>query len=325
MGYAGKDKKLTKEQLKEMLNVKKPKHYKESPWAITDDWLKRLKEKFSKADGGRVPLGKGKLAKYATPEGLAKLIEKLFPGTTKLGKTSKPLAEKTQLRKAIADFQKREKKARQLTDDEYEDFVDELGGEDHLEAYTFDGTVGDAQRILKEQKDYHDYMYQQYKMGKLEPQAGEVSRGRLNLLRERSEDAGLSGDRKLFSRDDYDELEYLENHFKQVDKEEAFRFAEEKRIRKEKAGANKESPWFKDPKTLTPEEELRKEFPGIDDNLIKNILADKNPQRIAEVKASLHEALKMQQKGMSHEEIIKIFKKKPTKHASGGLAGMLGE
>ena len=47
----------------------------------------------------------------------------------------------------------------------------------------------------------------------------------------------------------------------------------------------------------------------------------------------MKEALKMQQKGMSHEEIIKIFKKKPTKHAtggrvslsSGGLAGMLGE
>jgi hypothetical protein len=28
---------------------------------------------------------------------------------------------------------------------------------------------------------------------------------------------------------------------------------------------------------------------------------------------------------MGHEEIINIFKKKPTKHASGGLAGMLGE
>jgi hypothetical protein len=106
-----------------------------------------------------------------------------------------------------------------------------------------------------------------------------------------------------------------------VDKEEAFRFAEEKRIRKEKAGANKESPWFENPKTLTPEEELRREFPGISDDLIKNILADTNPQRIAEVKATMKEALKMQQKGMSHEEIINIFKKKPTKHASGGIIG----
>ena len=85
------------------------------------------------------------------------------------------------------------------------------------------------------------------------------------------------------------------------------------------------SPWYTDPKTLTPEEELRKEFPGISDDLIKNILADDNPQRIAEVKAALKEALKMQEKGMGHEEIINIFKKKPTKHASGGLAGMLGE
>ena len=41
----------------------------------------------------------------------------------------------------------------------------------------------------------------------------------------------------------------------------------------------------------------------------------------------------MQEKGMSPEEIINIFKKKPTKHATGGrvslstggLAGMLGE
>ena len=59
--------------------------------------------------------------------------------------------------------------------------------------------------------------------------------------------------------------------------------------------------------------------------MIKNILADKNPQRIAEVKAAMKEALKMQEKGMGVEEIINIFKKKPTKHASGGLAGMLGE
>ena len=87
----------------------------------------------------------------------------------------------------------------------------------------------------------------------------------------------------------------------------------------------KSSPWYTDPKIITPEEELRREFPGISDDLIKNILADDNPQRIAEVKATLKEALKMQQKGMGPEEIINIFKKKPTKHASGGLAGMLGE
>ncbi|SVB89361.1 uncharacterized protein METZ01_LOCUS242215, partial [marine metagenome] len=64
------------------------------------------------ASGGRVPFSKGKLAKYATPEGLAALIEKLFPGTTKLGKTSRPMAPKTELKQAIAGFQEREAAAK---------------------------------------------------------------------------------------------------------------------------------------------------------------------------------------------------------------------
>jgi hypothetical protein len=354
----------------------------------------------------RVPLGKGKLAKYATPEGLAKLIEKLFPGTTKLGQTSKPMAPKTELKRSIAGFQERQKnkkiretikadekavaklkkehkekygkwvytkdrsdeinkqsqalwkkvedlenkiyknrylideveidgkkyklsdKDRPPTKDELDDKYAELW-DDENSPWDFGSTIRELDAELANRAEEYKYMYQQYKMGKLDPKPGEVSRGRLKLLRERADEAGMSGDQKLFSRDEVDELDVLEDHFAQVDKEEAFQFAE----RVKKARANKQSPWFKDSKTLTPEEELRQEFPGIDDNLIKNILADDNPQRIAEVKAALKEALKMQQKGMGPDEIINIFKKKPTKHASGGrvslssggLAGMLGE
>ena len=77
---------------------------------------------------------------------------------------------------------------------------------------------------------------------------------------------------------------------------------------------------------MTPEEELRQEFPGITDDLVNKILTDTNKQRIAEVKATMKEALKMQEKGMGTEEIIQTFKKTPrTKNADGGLAGMLGE
>jgi len=57
------------------------------------------------ATGGRVPLAGGK---KAVLEGLEALFKKFFPGTTKLGQTSKPLAEKTQLRNAIAAFQERQ-------------------------------------------------------------------------------------------------------------------------------------------------------------------------------------------------------------------------
>ena len=63
---SGGKKALTKEQLEEMLNVKKPKHYKESPLAIPDDWLKRLKEKFNKADGGPCSVTRGKYCSWPT-------------------------------------------------------------------------------------------------------------------------------------------------------------------------------------------------------------------------------------------------------------------
>ena len=77
-------------------------------------------------------------------------------------------------------------------------------------------------------------------------------------------------------------------------------------------------------KKLSPEEELKREFPGISDDLINNILADDNPQRIAEVKATLHEAMKMEKKGMAAEDIINIFKNmKRTKNAAGGGVGSM--
>ena len=58
--------------------------------------------------------------------------------------------------------------------------------------------------------------------------------------------------------------------------------------------------------------------------MIENILTDKNPQRIAEVKATMKEALKMREKGMGSDEIIQTFKKTPrTKNAEGGLINIL--
>jgi len=45
--------------------------------------------------------------------------------------------------------------------DELEDFEMEIG--DNIEAYDFDGTVGDAKRILKEEADYAAEMFAEYK------------------------------------------------------------------------------------------------------------------------------------------------------------------
>jgi hypothetical protein len=62
----------------------------------------------------------------------------------------------------------------------------------------------------------------------------------------------------------------------------------------------------------------------IDDNLLQQILVDDNPQRKAEVLASIDEAIKMQEKGIPPEEIINIIKGTTrTKQADGGIAGLL--
>ena len=61
----------------------------------------------------------------------------------------------------------------------------------------------------------------------------------------------------------------------------------------------------------------------IDDNLLQQILIDDNPQRKAEVMATIDEALKMQQKGMSPQEIVDIIKNTTrTKQAKGGSVGL---
>ena len=63
----------------------------------------------------------------------------------------------------------------------------------------------------------------------------------------------------------------------------------------------------------------------IDDNLLKQILVDDNPQRKAEVMATIDEAMKMQDKGIPYEEIINIIKNTTrTKQADGGLIVGIG-
>ena len=81
-----------------------------------EEWFEILKSLgvSEHASGGRVSLKGGK----SVVQGLAKLFDEFFPGTTKLGKRSKPFPEKVQekmdLRKAIAGFHKRENIAKEL-------------------------------------------------------------------------------------------------------------------------------------------------------------------------------------------------------------------
>jgi len=67
---------------------------------------------------------------------------------------------------------------------------------------------------------------------------------------------------------------------------------------------------------------LKQKYPGISDELLNNILIDDNPQRKAEVLATIDEAFKMMEKGKGPDEIVQTFKNmKRTKNAKGGRAG----
>jgi hypothetical protein len=70
---------------------------------------------------------------------------------------------------------------------------------------------------------------------------------------------------------------------------------------------------------------LKQKYPGITDDLVDKILIDDNPQRKAELIATLDEAFRMMEKGKGPDEIVEIFKNTTrTKNAKGGRAGYYG-
>ena len=128
----------------------------------------------------------------------------MFEGANKRLKTEAQLKAEMEAsnKKGIAGI----KNKRQLTEDEYQDFLDEVGGADQLEAYNFDGTVGDAKRIVKEQKDYMSQMEMEFRKGKLDPEPGSRTPQRKRFLQKKLEEAESSGDARLLSREEREEL-----------------------------------------------------------------------------------------------------------------------
>ena len=152
--------------------------------------------------GGRVGFKSGKSVK----DGIAALLKL---GNKKFGKDTIKVADDIE----PSEFSKFNERNRQMTNDEIRDFADEFGIDPTEDYYNFDGTLASARKIVKDQKAYEAEMFQQYKMGKLDPEAGSLSKGRLNLLRQRAEEAEATKDYRLFGEDEADELKYLEDYF----------------------------------------------------------------------------------------------------------------
>jgi hypothetical protein len=103
-----------------------------------------------------------------------------------------------------------ENKSRRLTQDEIKDYEEQLGDS---ETWMSEGTVEEAEKALKRSKAEEAYMFQQYKMGRLDPAPGEQTQGRMDFLRKKAEYAEDVKDRRLFTLDEMNELDELEKIF----------------------------------------------------------------------------------------------------------------
>ena len=239
-----------------------------------------LKRKKGFASGGRVAMVRGGI-----PKGLQAALQLI---KSKFGDDAITTADKVESKsKVFDDFEARNPNPnKQMTDEEIREFADEFGLDPSEEYYNWDGTLADARRLLKESEDETKYMYQQYKAGRLDPKSGE--KGREKFLEKKLEEAELSGESKLITRGEIEELEELK----------AVREAAPQMMERL---------------------ELKARYPGITDDLLDSILIDDNPQRKAEVLATLDEAFAMMRKGKGPDEVLRIIKDmNRTKQADGG-------
>ena len=268
--------------------------------------------KIGKADGGRIGYAAGKGV-----TSLLNLVKKKFgrDSITTADKIKTP--QKTLDRDMFKKFDDRNPDPkRQMTSDELEDFEMEIGP-DQLEGYDFDGTVGDAQRILKEDKAYEAEMYQQYKMGKLDPEAGDKSSARKRFLEQKLADMEASGDSRLMTREEIEELTFfdlgteMDNAKLSVNDEIKQGVAE---IMSDTSPAALQ-------KSIEIDNLMLK-YPGMDKNLAEQIATEINPRKKADIIAMVEQTFKMSEKGMSGDDIIQTFKNTTrTKQATGGRIG----
>lgn len=167
-----------------------------------------LKRKRGFAAGGRVGMFRGGI-----PKGLQAALRAIMSkygddAITTADRAPQP-AKTTQ--QEIMDFQTRNPNPKRLlTDDEIRDYEEVLGD---TEYWMMDGTVGEAEEALRQSKEYEAAMFREYKAGKLDPEPGEVSRGRLQKLQEKLEEMEMTGDKRLMTPDEMEELMFLEKKF----------------------------------------------------------------------------------------------------------------
>jgi hypothetical protein len=241
-----------------------------------------------------------------TVKGIAELLKLT---NKKFGKDTLKVADDIE----PSEFAKFNERNKALDDLDIEDYTDELG--DPETWYTFGMTVREADELVKSRKAYEAQMFTDYKAGKLDPKPGES--GRRKFLEKKAEEAEMSGDKRLFTRDEADELASM----------------------KEYGGPKSDDYYRKSLGEVVPDDYnqlvnlpleqmtpavLRAKYPGIPERLSELIGNDTNLQRKAEAIATIEQALALKSAGKSSDELIEILKRESeTKMAKGGLARIL--
>ena len=101
---------------------------------------------------------------------------------------------------------KKLKKDRVATADELEDYIEILDPTGETGVVEEGMTVRELDKMVAEQKAYEAEMYRQYKRGDLDPTPGDKSPARKRFLEKKLEDMEMSGDKRLMTIDEIEEL-----------------------------------------------------------------------------------------------------------------------
>jgi len=183
--------------------------YAQGTPAMGLDYLTGMVPSEGYADGGRIGfvIGGSKKILDLIAETNKKLkgkksMEKLDPRTGQVTTPKEPVT--------TAD-----KITRKPTKEEYEEYAEIL---DDSENFVVQGneTFEQLNALVKKQKDFEDYMFMQYKRGKLDPVAGEKTQDRMKFLQKKLEEAEMLKDRRLISPNELKELDELEKVYQPI-------------------------------------------------------------------------------------------------------------
>jgi len=134
-------------------------------------------------------------------------LKSTYPNT--FAKAQVVTESKTGIKTLVNDV---DEKIKRPTKEDYEDYGEILNDSENTVVQGTE-TFDELEALVKKQKDYEDFMYTQYKTGKLDPVAGDNTKDRMDFLRKKAEEAEMTGDRRLFSINEMKELEDLEKTF----------------------------------------------------------------------------------------------------------------